>query len=116
MQVYPLPTDGTPALANPLSVMTPVRMPGPDSLLPETTPDLGTLDIFQLVIDGRTVVTPLYIGLSPGGVGLGQINFVLPSLTSGSHQLQIQWIHDAVAPAVGGIHTYVSKPVSFPVQ
>lgn len=44
-----------------------------------------------VLIDGKTVVTPLYAGGAYGDVnGVMQVNFVVPQLAAGSHTLQLQ--------------------------
>ncbi len=46
-----------------------------------------------LMIDGTTVVQPTYAGGAPGDVnGVLQVNFVVPQLSPGPHQIQLQMV------------------------
>ena len=83
----PLPADGTPATANPFTQSTPTDMPG-----------FGVLDVFTIFIDQTTDVVPDFMGLTSGAVGLGQINFVVPPLTSGTHEIQIKQVSHLISP------------------
>ncbi len=96
----PLPVDGAPASAAPLTEAVSVDMPG-----------FGILDTFTILIDGTTEVTPEFMGLTPGAVGLDQINFAVPSLAAGTHQVQIKQDHRQVSPFNLPDDIYLSKPV-----
>lgn len=75
----PAPPDGQPAAANPLSIV------------PAFT-EQASADAFYILIDGREV-TPLFVGLTPGLIGVNQINFTLPpGLATGNHRIALERI------------------------
>ena len=63
-------------------VVTPQQ---PLSIVPQYNETFGT-EKFSVVIDGRPV-DPLFVGLTPGMIGLYQVNFVMPTVATNAPQV-----------------------------
>jgi hypothetical protein len=116
------PPDGYPAPASPLS---------PEVLCDSYPIDwlglrLGSASLFDsyLPCSDSTGMRPIpFIGLSPGSVGLYQINFTLPPATpSGDQPLQLEWDVCQRVPLLfdcvdgQGEHVYLSQTVLLPAR
>src|ERR1043166_1497794 len=98
------PATGSPAPFNPLAESIPVGFPG----------CIG--DVANLVQIGQDVyVAPTYIGLTPGSVGLYQVNFQLPSSVSAG-DLPMSFLHHISGPPAVCYMTSFSRSVLLPVR
>lgn len=107
----PIVPTGYPAPSQPLAVVPQID----ENFSPEY------YDVFNIVINGSITVsndaTPgsiPFLGLSPGSVGLYQINFVMPA-TLGPGDVQIKLENSVCDAMFGSCTLYDSAPVLLPV-
>jgi uncharacterized protein (TIGR03437 family) len=106
----PTVPTGEPAPFQPLATFTQVNS--------------GIIRLVQLVANGDNVINGdslLFLGLSPGSVGLYQVNFVLPAgLAAGAAEIKVEYVEctpifAGCGPPPNIIRTHDSAPVLLPV-